>query len=93
MYLPDGGRYIVFATSGGRPTNPAWYHNLKADPRAHIEVGTSSFDVVATELSGEERDRLYALQAADDPSFASYEKNTTRTIPVLALKPIAEAAP
>lgn len=85
MYLADGDRYIIFATSGGRPKNPAWYHNLKANPRAHIEVGTEAFDVTAEEVTGEQRDRLYARQAAFDPSFADYEKKTGRLIPVVAL--------
>jgi deazaflavin-dependent oxidoreductase (nitroreductase family) len=85
MYLPDGGRYIIFATSGGRPHNPAWYHNLKAHPRARAEVGTDTFEVTAEEITGHERDRLYRRQAAADPSFADYEKKTARQIPVIAL--------
>jgi len=91
VYLPDGDRFIIFATSGGRPQNPAWYHNLKADPRAQVEVGTETFEVTAEEVTGPERDRLYGLQTAVDPSFAEYERHTARTIPVMALRRVRAA--
>jgi deazaflavin-dependent oxidoreductase (nitroreductase family) len=86
-YHDDDGRYVIFASKGGAPTNPAWYHNLKVHPDARIEVGTDTFDVTATELTGEERDRVYRAMAARAPQFAEYEQKTTRTIPVVALSP------
>jgi deazaflavin-dependent oxidoreductase (nitroreductase family) len=86
VYLPDGGRYVVFASKGGAPENPAWYHNLKAHPETEVEVGTEKFPVVAEEISGDERDRLYAAQVAAMPQFGDYERNTDRKIPVIALK-------
>jgi deazaflavin-dependent oxidoreductase (nitroreductase family) len=86
-YLPDGDRYLIFASKAGAPTNPAWYHNLKAHPNTQIEVGSETLDVVATELEGEERDRLYAKQAEITPQFGEYEKKTDRVIPVIALTP------
>lgn len=87
VYHGEDGRYVIFASKGGAPTNPAWYHNLKAHPDAHIEVGTEKLDVTATELTGEERDRVFGAQAERAPQFAEYAKNTTRTIPVVALTP------
>ena len=86
MYLPDGGRYVVFASKAGAPTNPDWYHNLVAHPDASIEVGTDRFGVKATVITGTERDELYARQAELYPGFAEYEAKTTRTIPVIALE-------
>jgi deazaflavin-dependent oxidoreductase (nitroreductase family) len=56
-YLGDVGRYVVIASNGGAPSNPAWYHNLKAQPNVTIEVRTKTIDVVAREATGEERDR------------------------------------
>jgi deazaflavin-dependent oxidoreductase (nitroreductase family) len=87
MYLPDGGRYIVFATKGGAPTNPAWYHNLKSHPQVTIEVGSGTIEVTAAEVTGAERDELYSRQASDYPAFADYQTKTTRVIPVIALTP------
>lgn len=86
MYNTDGDRLLIFASKGGAPTNPAWYHNLVATPRVTVEVGTETFDATATVLHGEERDRLFARHAAQFPGFAEYQAKTTRTIPVIALE-------
>jgi len=85
MFLADGDRYLVFASYGGAPHNPAWFHNLVANPDVSIEVGTSRLDVRAEVLEGAERDRLYAKQAELFPGFAEYQAKTSRTIPVVAL--------
>jgi deazaflavin-dependent oxidoreductase (nitroreductase family) len=86
-YLSDGGRYVVFASKGGSPTNPDWYHNLKAHPDTTIEVGTDTIDVVASEATGEERERLFGIQAERVPPFAEYQKRIERLIPVMVLTP------
>ena len=86
VYAQDGDRLLVFASKAGAPTNPAWYHNLVANPTVTIEVGTETFDARATVLTGDERDRLYAEQAERMPNFATYQQNTTRVIPVVALE-------
>jgi len=86
MYMPDGDRMLIFASKGGAPTHPDWYHNLVAHPEATVEVGTKTFDVTATVVTGEERERLYAEQARRYPFFAEYQEKTTRRIPVIALK-------
>jgi deazaflavin-dependent oxidoreductase (nitroreductase family) len=85
MYLERGDRLMVFATYAGQPVNPAWYHNLKADPKVTVEVGDEVYDAVATEVTGAERDEIYAEQAARFPGFAEYERKTSRKIPVIAL--------
>jgi deazaflavin-dependent oxidoreductase (nitroreductase family) len=85
MYLPDGDRMVIFASKAGAPTNPAWYHNLLANPSATVEVGSETLDVDATVTSGEERERLFERQAEAFPQFAEYAEKTTREIPVIAL--------
>ena len=86
MYLPDGERMVVFASKGGAPTNPAWYHNLLAHPAATVEVGPETVDVNAVVTSGEDRERLFNRQAELYPQFADYARKTTREIPVVALE-------
>jgi deazaflavin-dependent oxidoreductase (nitroreductase family) len=86
-YLDDDGRYVIFASKGGAPDNPAWYHNLKASPETKIEVGGKEMAVVASEAEGEERERLFAAQAARSPQFGEYQEKTSRTIPVVVLTP------
>jgi deazaflavin-dependent oxidoreductase (nitroreductase family) len=85
MYLPEGGRIFVFASKGGAPTNPDWYHNLVANPQVTVEVGAETYPARAEVITGEERDRIYAEQASRYSGFAEYQRNTSRVIPVVAL--------
>lgn len=84
-YATDGDRLIVFAANGGRSANPDWYHNLRANPSAHVEVGTDAFDVTAEITEGAERDRLWSAQLRAAPFFADFQARAGRTIPVIAL--------
>src|SRR6185312_8993878 len=90
MYLPhdtDPDIIYVFATKAGAPTNPDWYNNLTAAGDGSVERGTEIYKVTVRELTGAERDRIYAEQARRYPGFAEYERQTAgiRTIPVLEL--------
>jgi deazaflavin-dependent oxidoreductase (nitroreductase family) len=89
MYLADGDRYLVFASKAGSDRNPDWYWNVLAHTDVRIEVGDETLEVRATELHGTERDEKFAEQAARYPGFGGYQRKTTRTIPVVALAPIA----
>jgi deazaflavin-dependent oxidoreductase (nitroreductase family) len=86
-YQKVGDSYAVFASKGGAPTNPDWYHNLIANPRASVEVGTEAFDVNAREARGEERERIWRDQVKFNPGFGDYEEKTARQIPVIVLEP------
>ncbi|MEU4081820.1 nitroreductase family deazaflavin-dependent oxidoreductase [Streptomyces venezuelae] len=97
-YVRDGARLLVFASNAGGPEHPAWFHNLRADPHVTVELGTPEgtverFAATAVVTAGEERDRLYAEQAARDPAFAAYQAGTDRTIPVVALHRVDLADP
>jgi deazaflavin-dependent oxidoreductase (nitroreductase family) len=83
----DDDSIYIFATKGGAPVHPDWYHNLDAAGQATVEVGTSTYQVTITELSGDERDRVYAEQVRRMPGFGEYAAKTAgiRTIPVLEL--------
>ena len=87
MYRPVPGGYAVFATKGGAPTNPDWYHNLLAHPHVTIEVGDETKPAVARVTTGEERERLFAEQVRRRPAFGEYQAKTTRQIPVIVLTP------
>jgi deazaflavin-dependent oxidoreductase (nitroreductase family) len=85
-FTRDGERFVVIASKGGEPTNPAWYHNLVAHPEVTVEVGTECFRAIARITEGEERDRLFAAQAAVMPGFLKYQDRTSRRIPVIVLE-------
>jgi deazaflavin-dependent oxidoreductase (nitroreductase family) len=86
-YLPDAGRYFIWAANGGAPRHPAWYHNLKERPVTRIEVGGETIDVVAEEATDQERERLFAKAAERYPQLADIAGKTERIIPLVVLTP------
>ncbi len=89
-YQAVGRDFAIFASKGGSPTNPDWYHNLRANPKTRIEVGNETVDVEARVAGGDERERIWAEQKERVPAFAGYEDKTkgTREIPVVVLERI-----
>ncbi len=86
VYQTVGDSWAIFASKGGSPTNPDWYHNLVANPDATIETGTDTVNIKARVTDGDERDRIWEQQKADVPGFADYETATDRIIPVVILE-------
>jgi deazaflavin-dependent oxidoreductase (nitroreductase family) len=87
MYRKEGDNYVVFASKGGAPRHPDWFHNLKANPDARVEVGNDSLEVTARIADPGEREALYAKQAEEYPQFGEYQHQTHRKIPVIVLEP------
>jgi deazaflavin-dependent oxidoreductase (nitroreductase family) len=85
VYLADGDRLFIFASKAGADDNPAWYHNLVANPKTTVEVGAETFPVTASVLTGTERDEIFAKQVVAQPGFGEYQEKTTRIIPVIEL--------
>jgi deazaflavin-dependent oxidoreductase (nitroreductase family) len=83
--LPDGDALYVFASAHGSSRHPDWYRNLVAHPDIAIEIGTETREVHATEVHGEERDRIFTRHAARFPIFSEYAQKLDRVIPVLRL--------
>jgi deazaflavin-dependent oxidoreductase (nitroreductase family) len=85
IHRTDGDRWVVVASKGGWPSNPAWYENLQADPNATIQVKDERIDVRATTAQGQERERLWALMNEVWPAYEEYQAKTDRQIPVVVL--------
>lgn len=85
-YFRIDGKLIIIGSFAGADVNPAWVHNLRANPRARIEVGTESYDVTARELTPQERDEHFAKISAASPGFADYQAKTSRVIPLFELQ-------
>jgi deazaflavin-dependent oxidoreductase (nitroreductase family) len=88
-YLQDGDRLVVTASNAGEPAHPSWYLNLRAHPRASVQVGGIQRTVVAADASPEERESLWRAIVAFDRSYAEYQARTSRLIPVVLLRPQA----
>jgi deazaflavin-dependent oxidoreductase (nitroreductase family) len=85
-YSTDGDRIFVIASFAGSPHNPAWFCNLEANPTVTVEVGADRFQARALITSGEERERLFKLQADKMGIFYDYQKKTTRQLPVVVFE-------
>ena len=87
VFARDDEKYVLAASLGGAPNNPAWFHNLVANPKVTVETGTEKFTATATVVPERaERDRLYAKLIEISEGFAEYETKTTRLIPVFVLE-------
>lgn len=86
VYTTDNGQMVIIASKGGAPTNPDWFHNLRANPEVTVEVGTERYAARASIPEGAERQRLFDRMVAQMPGFGEYQRNTTRQIPVVLLE-------
>jgi len=84
-YLTIDDKMLIIGSYAGAPKDPAWVHNLRANPRAYIEVGTDAYDVDVRELPDDERDATYPKLTEVAPVFAEYQAKTTRAIPLFEL--------
>jgi deazaflavin-dependent oxidoreductase (nitroreductase family) len=86
-YFEEDGGYVITASNAGMDTHPAWYHNLRSDPHATIEVNDRQVEVQAEVVGEEQRDRLWKKLITLSPGYAGYETKTSRKIPLVLLRP------
>ncbi|MGW0175824.1 nitroreductase family deazaflavin-dependent oxidoreductase [Rhodococcus sp. NPDC003322] len=87
MRVEKGGKYAIVASLGGAPKNPVWYHNVIADPHVELQDGTVKQDMIAREVTGDEKAQWWELAVAAFPDYAEYQTKTDRQIPVFVLTP------
>jgi deazaflavin-dependent oxidoreductase (nitroreductase family) len=87
MYMRDGENYVITASNNGKSRHPACFHNLQASPQAGIELPGQRLDVSVTVAAQMERDRLWPQLVSKAPFFDGYQRNTSRLIPMVLLKP------
>jgi deazaflavin-dependent oxidoreductase (nitroreductase family) len=85
----DGDRLVIVGSNGGKPRDPSWVDNLRAQPDVTVRLGKQRREVRAREVAGEERERLWALAVEGFPMYASFARKAPRPIPVFALEPRA----
>ena len=88
-YLSEGDHLIVIASNGGQPTHPSWYLNLLANPRVDVQLGERTQEMIARAAEGDERTQLWTRVVQEYPAYASYQRKTTREMPVVVLYPSA----
>lgn len=87
VYLPDGKDMVVIASNGGSDRNPEWWLNLRAQPKAEVQVGRDVKAVVAEKAEGKERERLWSEVVETYHGYDEYSRMTERQIPVVVLRP------
>jgi deazaflavin-dependent oxidoreductase (nitroreductase family) len=85
MYFPVDGKLLIVGSYAGADVDPAWVHNLRAHPRAHIEIGSDAYDVDARERPRAERDAAFDQITKAASGFADYQSKTDRVIPLFEL--------
>ncbi|MGA5035533.1 nitroreductase family deazaflavin-dependent oxidoreductase [Streptomyces capoamus] len=90
IYGRHGENIIVVGSNGGKPEHPLWYLNLVATPEAHVQIGEEHFAVRARTANAEEKPELWKLMTGIFPQYKSYQKKTTREIPVVILEPVKQ---
>jgi deazaflavin-dependent oxidoreductase (nitroreductase family) len=85
-----GGEVVICASKGGADTHPAWYLNLIADPAVDFQIATQAWHASWREPEGAERARIWDFMVDCFPFYANYQKSTSRVIPLVMMKGIAE---
>jgi deazaflavin-dependent oxidoreductase (nitroreductase family) len=93
MYVEDGPDVVIVASKGGHRRNPAWYHNLVANPDTTVQIGAERRAVHARVATPEERERLWPKAVATYGNYAAYQRRTDREIQLVILEPGPAAAP
>jgi F420H(2)-dependent quinone reductase len=87
VYVPDGSDLVLVASKGGNPKNPAWFHNLRANPETTVQVGSERRAVRARVAEEEERERLWPKAVDTYSGYRGYQERTEREIPLVILEP------
>lgn len=87
MRVEHAGAYALVASLGGAPKHPVWYHNVKADPHVELQDGPVRRDMIAREVTGEEKAVWWGRAVEAYPDYEDYQKKTDREIPVFVVQP------
>jgi F420H(2)-dependent quinone reductase len=86
-YIQDGDDVVLVASKGGHPRNPAWFHNLRANPDTTVQIGSERRAVRARVAGPDERARLWPKAVAAYAGYRGYQERTERQIPLVILEP------
>jgi deazaflavin-dependent oxidoreductase (nitroreductase family) len=90
MRVEHDGRYAIVASQGGAPVHPNWYYNVVADPHVQLQDGPVRVDMVAREVTGEEKKEWWKRAVEAFPPYREYQFKTRRQIPVFVLEPVSD---
>jgi deazaflavin-dependent oxidoreductase (nitroreductase family) len=89
-YLEEPNGWLVIASKGGAPTNPAWVYNLETHPDATVVLADGARVAVRAErLAGDDLQRAWQRIADEAPEYPKYREKTSRQIPIFRLARVA----
>ena len=91
QFFQDGANWVIVAANSGRSSHPGWFYNLKATPTAQVQVMDRILQVHAEELPADEATAFWPRVLRVAPTYARYQKATSRTIPLVRLVPALQA--
>jgi deazaflavin-dependent oxidoreductase (nitroreductase family) len=90
LYLRDGDSFVLIASNWGQAHNPSWYYNLRENPNAELTLSGSTYDVIAREVTGPQRDLYWQQGCLMYPAWNLYKKRSPhRQFPVVILSQAA----
>ncbi len=93
LYIRDGSAYVVTASNGGKPHPPGWLFNVRSNPKVSIQVQDRQVSAVAEIAEADKRRELWERLLELAPMYAGYEKQASREIPMVILRPVDEQRP
>ena len=93
LYIRDGSAYVVTASNGGKPHPPGWLFNVRSNPKVNIQVQDRQVSAVAEIAETDKRRELWERLLELAPMYAGYEKQASREIPMVILRPVDEQRP
>ena len=93
VYMPTDDGLVVVAANLGSDLHPGWFLNLKHNPKARIQIGSTKMAVLSEEVSAQEREPLWKNWIQENPGYKGFQEKTTRKLPVVILKPLRQEKP
>ena len=87
-YFKQDGNFVIIASNGGAPQNPAWFYNLKSNPQVTIQIGNKQLKAKAEVIDAQKRTQLWADLVKMAPAYERYTQRTNREIPLVILQPV-----
>jgi deazaflavin-dependent oxidoreductase (nitroreductase family) len=89
IYGDIGGEIVIVASKGGSDDHPQWYLNLRAAEHIDVQIATQAFRATWREPEDVERHKIWDFMVSVYPPYITYQRSTSRHIPVVAMTPVS----
>jgi deazaflavin-dependent oxidoreductase (nitroreductase family) len=86
-YLRDGDRFLLVGSSNGSGRDPAWVHNVSANPAVVAQVRADTFAALARIATTEEHTALWERIVTEIPQYAGHQRRAGRELRIVIVEP------